>query len=114
MKLWKWIPGRQEKTEYYKFPLWQFRILMYGFDAYILRYPKNTILRWHKDPIEDAHHWRLNIKLSGDAEFTILRDGQLRSSSSIFQLFRPDKHYHSLKVYSPTLKLSFGFVKFKT
>lgn len=109
MKLWKWYKGRQEGIEYYKFPLWHFRIWKWGFDAYILHYRQAGTLPWHKDVVEKANHHRLNIKLWGTSAFFYGR----RVVHKRFIYFRPDKYIHSLWVKSPTIKLSFGFVKFK-
>jgi hypothetical protein len=110
MELWKWQKGRQKQTEYEKFPLWYFRIWKFGFDGYILRYQRGTSLNLHRDPIEGGKHWRLNIKLYGDAMFFQENRGTLKRSRIV--LFRPDLHLHSLYTYTKTLKLSFGFVKF--
>lgn len=109
MKLWRWQRGRQSDHEYYKFPLWYFTIGKWGFDAYILKYSKEGTLPKHKDVIPNAEHHRLNIRLTGDATFFM--DGKVVHKRII--CFRPDIHSHSLWVKSPTLKLSFGLVKFK-
>ena len=108
MKLWEWQKGRQEKIKYYKFPLWSFRIFKFGFDAYILSYREAGTLPPHKDPVEKGKHYRLNIKFWGDSVF--ICGGKVIHKRIIW--FRPDLHIHSLWVKSPTVKLSFGFVKF--
>ncbi len=71
MKLWKWQKGRQQNTEYWKFPLWYFRVGKWGFDAYILKYDAYTKLPYHIDKVNNGKHWRLNIKISGDSSFFI-------------------------------------------
>lgn len=113
MKLWCWQIGRQRLTEYYKFPLWFFRIGNYGFDAYILKYEKGTLLEYHTDKIHNANHWRLNIHILGDASFFISKPSGVDLYNNCLCLFRPDIYAHSLKVRKKTIKLSFGFVKFK-
>lgn len=116
MKLWSWQKGRQRLTEYYKFPLWFFRIGNYGFDAYILKYEANTTLHWHKDPIEDAEHYRLNIRLSGYDTFIwkdlVTNDKRANSRQTLIH-FRPDITWHKVETHTKVTKLSFGFVKFK-
>jgi hypothetical protein len=112
MKLWKWLPGRQGRCDYKKFCLWYFRIGKWGFDAYILKYQPLTDLPYHKDPIPDGKHWRLNVKLWGISVFVMEKSGVYKPVWKRFILFRPDLHYHGLTVRSTTVKLSFGFVKF--
>lgn len=109
MKLWKWQKGRQEGTEYQKFPLWYFKIWKWGFDAYILKYEPKTILKLHTDPVKDGKHWRLNIKLKGSSYFYRKDRGH---NTKIVNFFRPDIIPHELTVITKTYKLSFGFVKF--
>ncbi len=109
MRLWKWQPGRQKNSHYEKFPLWYFRIWKWGFDAYIIRYPKDTYLGLHKDIVPDGEHHRLNITLSGYAPLFIDNKGSIFSRVI---LFRPDLHAHSVYAYKKTVKLSFGFVKY--
>ena len=111
MKLWKWQPGRQKNTVYQKFPIWYFRIGNFGFDAYLLKYAPKTLLPYHKDPVENGKHWRLNIKLKGIATFIC---DKCIYRSRFITIFRPDLYEHMLCVYNRTcLKLSFGFVKFE-
>lgn len=113
MKLFKWQKGRQSNCEYWKLPLWYFRILKFGFDAYILKYSENQVLPEHKDPVENGKHYRLNIGW-GVANFVCekLIFGKRIGKLTIF-LFRPDLYTHSLYVFEKTTKFSFGFVKFK-
>jgi 5'-nucleotidase len=110
-ELWKWMNGRQLGCSYEKFCLWSFRIWKWGFDSYILRYKANTDLPWHLDPI-DGKHYRLNIKLKGRAYF-LVKGISRKVWHDKFILFRPDLYEHSLIILTPTLKLSFGFAKFK-
>lgn len=91
-----------------KMCLYSFKIWKLGFDCYILKYEADTLLPLHRDPI-NGQHWRLNIRLWGDCRFFTQNSG---SSFSRVVLFRPDLYLHSQFVYTPTVKLSFGFVKF--
>lgn len=109
MKFWKWQSGRQDNVTYEKFPVWSFKVFNHGFDFYILRYQPNTILPKHKDPVKNGKHWRLNIKLKGNAIFFSEDRGE---TFQRINWFRPDLYEHSLNVKTKTIKLSFGFVKF--
>jgi hypothetical protein len=113
MSLWTWQKGRQKGTIYTKFPFYSFRIWKFGFDAFLLSYPEPTTLGFHRDPVENGKHWRMNIKFKGRSTFLIQKEDGLKWSKRIVNLFRPDKYPHALHVYTPTLKLSLGFVKFK-
>lgn len=112
MKLWKWEKGRQSDCEYWKLPIYSFKIWGYGFDCYVLKYSENQVLPEHKDPVENGKHWRLNIGW-GFANFCCkkLIFGKRFGKLTIF-LFRPDLYSHSLYIFEKTFKLSFGFVKF--
>lgn len=113
MKLWIWIKGRQHGCNYIKFTLWYFKIWKWGFDAYILKYRPFAVLSGHKDEVKNGKHWRLNIKITGKASFTIIKDGVRYSTEQRINLFRPDLYEHSLLVYKEgCTKFSFGFVKF--
>lgn len=109
MKLWTWEQGRIQFTTYFRFTLWYFRVGKWGFDAYLLKYPKADILPYHIDEVKGGKHYRMNIRLKGEAKFFLA--GKVIHKRII--CFRPDKYIHSLWINSPTLKLSFGFVKFK-
>jgi hypothetical protein len=112
MKLFKWQSGRQSGCEYRKFPLWFFRIGKFGFDAYVLKYEADQVLPAHTDPVNRGKHLRLNIGW-GTANFLCAKYiiAQRIGKLTIF-LFRPDLYLHSLYVFGPTTKLSFGFVKY--
>jgi hypothetical protein len=110
MKLFKWITGRQQGTEYKKFCFLYFKFLNFGADAYILKYEPHTILKPHRDQI-DGKHYRLNIEFCGEGKF--------ESESVIFNLFdrvyffRPDINTHNVTNYDKTrYVLSFGFAIF--
>lgn len=105
MKYFKWLPGRQEETTYFKLCFLQFKIFKIAFDGYILKYPDKTWLLPHKDPIE-GRMWRLNIKLKGKANF--LCNKEILSVGNFLHFFRPDLYTHSLYVLKQTYKLSLG------
>lgn len=114
MKLWTWQEGRQKDCSYKKMCLWSFRLNKWGFDAYLLRYERETYLPLHRDPIpEGGKHWRLNIGW-GENQFHVFDSPKCGWSFGKFSvyLFRPDLYLHSLTVHEKTTKLSFGFVKF--
>lgn len=115
---WKWIDGRQEKTNYKKFCLWSFKVWKWGFDAYILKYQPKASLPIHTDPVKNGQHWRLNIKIKGLSYFSyskVWSGGQKWiTTQNRFILFRPDIQRHTLLVANnKCIKLSLGFVKFK-
>ena len=117
MTLFKWIEGRQQGVKYKKFCLWYFKIFGYGFDAYILKYDNYSDLPVHSDEIENAEHYRLNIKIKGFARFCILdiETNRWQITTNSIVLFRPDLYPHCLQVGpNGCTKLSFGFVKFLT
>lgn len=103
----KWIKGRQKGLEYYKLVLWQFVIGKWGFDAYILHYPKPCELPAHKDPV-DGSHYRMNLTLKGKSEFICEKE---LVNWEFLHIFRPSLYTHSLKVLTETYKLSLGFAK---
>lgn len=111
MEFFKWVKGRQQKTEYYKWCFLYFKIFNIGVDGYILRYEAETILPIHKDPVEGSHY-RLNVLLKGRSSFWCPSSIWRRKNKVI--LFRPDKFYHSLTAYTKTYKLSLGLVIFKS
>lgn len=114
MKLFRWLPGRQQNCEYYKFCFLYFKIGRFGFDGYILKYLPKTELPWHKDPI-NGKMWRLNIRLWGKSLLVI--DPGLMHMHSYYAhicLFRPDICGHKVINYTKTYKLSLGFAKFNT
>lgn len=114
LNYWKWIDGRQKNTKYKKFCLWSFKIWKCGFDAYIIKYERFTMLDWHKD-IVNGKHYRLNIKLKGKASFMMRTEDKYifnRHINPRFVAFRPDLYEHKVFTSEKTIKLSFGFVKF--
>lgn len=106
--------GRQQGIEYYKTKIFEFRIFNLGFDCYILDYPdKIQKLPWHTDKIPNASHLRLNIQLFGDSTFFIKKGIGVKRNRNGINLFRADKHEHSLVITRKTRKLSLGFAKYK-
>lgn len=116
MKLFKWQRGRQSSCRYFKFPFLFTRIWRFGFDGYILAYPRKAFLVPHKDKIE-GRMWRLNITLKGSSRFFLWKgdgmDAKFIPSSKRFHLFRPDLYSHALISKTRTYKLSLGFAIFK-
>lgn len=111
MEMFKWLPGRQSGAEYKKLCFLNFRVGRYGFDGYILRYPKSMHLRTHTDPVEGGKMWRLNITLWGRSVTIIWLPKGLALCTGIVW-FRPDIHAHGVTTTTKTCKLSLGFVKF--
>lgn len=99
-----WEKGRQENTIYHKLSLFKLKIRNFGMDMYILRYPKNTILKLHVDKVE-GKHYRANVTLKGDSFFMCEKS---IFSSKILNVFRPDLYKHGLYVITKTYKLSIG------
>lgn len=112
MKMFKWLPGRQPGVDYKKFCFLALRLGRYGFDGYILKYPANSRLPEHTDPIA-GKMWRLNITLWGNAITWVKRPDKLHMFSGI-GFFRPDIHPHGTNIATKTTKLSLGFAKFDT
>jgi len=112
IKIWNWQKGRQKDCEYYKFPLFYLKICKFGFDGYILKYKKDTILPEHKDLIDNGKHYRINIGW-GVANFICEKTIIYRRFGKLtIILFRPDLYKHSLYIFENTKKLSLGFVKY--
>lgn len=109
MILFRWQKGRQESAQYYKFPLWYFKILKLGFDAYILKFPAKTIIKSHTDIVPNGKHYRLNILLKGSNLF--MKEKQLFYKKR-FVFFRPDIEVHKMQTKKGCIILSFGFVKY--
>lgn len=111
MKLFKWIQGRQNNTQYKKFCLLYFKFLWWGFDCYILKYKANQQLPLHKDPVEGGRHFRINIKLKGDCSFWC--PSVIWRWNERICIFRPDLFFHNLVTKTPVTKISIGFVNFR-
>lgn len=107
----KWTEGRQG-SGYFKFRLIEF-IKPISFDIYILKFPENSSIPIHIDPVKKGFsHYRLNIILKRSKE-----GGDFLSEKNIIntkriKYFRPDISKHSVsKVISGTrFVLSIGFL----
>lgn len=104
----KWQKGNQ----YDKLPLWKFRIFNTVFDAFILYYHQPTFLGWHRDIVEGAKHYRLNIKLKGKSTLFIEGENVQKSINFPIVFFRSDLYPHSVDVRTPTIKLSLGMLRY--
>lgn len=118
-KLFKWVVGRQSTNHlsdpdiiipYHKLCLLSIKLGRWGFDTYIIRYPAYSYLPLHKDPIAGSH-WRCNIRLWGKCNFGC-QGKEILKLGEFLHIFRPDKCYHNLLVFSKTYKLSIGVAKF--
>jgi len=86
-KLWRWLPGRGGR-DYTKFCLWSF----WRADAYLLRFPKSSMLAWHTDEVPGRKHWRLNITIRrSDVGGDVYVEERVQWRVS---LFRPDAQLH--------------------
>lgn len=110
MKLFRWVEGRQQTTQYHKWCFLYFKFLNIGVDGYIIRYEPATILPIHKDPVVKGRHYRLNITVKGKSKFWC--PSTIFSFKDRVFLFRPDLFYHSLTVFTKTYKLSLGLAIF--
>ncbi|MEN9551691.1 MAG: hypothetical protein RI935_68 [Candidatus Parcubacteria bacterium] len=110
MKLFSWLEGRQQGTEYKKFCFLFCKIGHLGLDGYILRYEPNTTLPPHRDTI-DGKHYRLNIEIYGRGDF--ISEKIIFSVFKKIYLFRPDISTHSVVNHSTKrYVLSFGVAFF--
>lgn len=96
-----WIEGRQG-TGYLKKSIFQGSF----YDCWLIKYPPNTNIPPHKDPVKNKKHYRLNVILKGKGDFKcekcILNLGKI-------VLFRPDKYTHSVSNgNNERLVLSYG------
>lgn len=90
----KWVPGRQG-GDYHKKLLAGLSIpYIFGFDMYLLKFAPGCHLKEHKDSVERGRHYRLNIILKGEGEFSCEKT-IIRTKRVI--LFRPDKYLHSMQ-----------------
>ena len=90
----RWQSGRQQ-SGYDKMLLLQ-GMWPLPFDVYILRFPEDSEIKPHTDPVSEGAHYRLNIVLRRARE-----GGEFRCAHPIFEtgrikLFRPDLSEHSV------------------
>lgn len=105
----KWVPGRQGGG-YQKLSLLRLK----SADAYLLRYPAGSFVRFHTDEVPGFKHYRLNVvlrkaRLGGD--FQLL--GRPLLAFWRFRLFRPDRYAHAVEpvVKGERLVLSVGWIR---
>lgn len=90
-----WVRGRQDGGNYFKCEVFSFRLGKYGFDCYLIKYPTNSYIPPHVDPVDDHNHYRLNMvikhaKLGGK----FIKNGITQSGRIFF--FRPDRDEHQV------------------
>lgn len=108
MNYMKWEKGRQN-SGYDKLKIFQISCPILA-DLYLLRFPKGSYVKPHKDPVEGRRHYRLNIVIKkAHIGGTFLCSTQILDWGRI-QFFRSDLAKHAV---SPILKgsryvLSFG------
>jgi hypothetical protein len=83
------------------------------FDVYLLRFPKGSEIRPHKDPVESGAHYRLNLviwRASSGGEFVCATP--IYASRRI-KYFRPDQCEHSVTRvgHGTRYVLSIGWVR---
>lgn len=97
VKYWRWTDGRQG-SGYKIFYMWNWL-----FDFLIIRYPTNSFIHWHNDPVPaPLKHHRINIVLweaekGGEFERQLdLHNGQrtFQKTKQRFMRFRPDIEKH--------------------
>lgn len=105
MKFFRWQPGRSAATENIrKFPIWS----CFGFDVYLLKFPKGQLVSTHLDPVEGKKHHRFNLTLWGFWTLT-LGEKTTYQSACDGHLFRPDIVPHSAKFLTDCMVLSIGW-----
>ncbi len=106
--LMKWERGRQG-TGYFKMKLLEGS----SWDMYLLKFPKDSYIDEHTDPVEGKEHHRINVYLKDD-----LYGGHFWKNGDIvpahwFHYFRPDIEPHRVSRVTHTTRyvLSIGWVK---
>ena len=103
----KWVEGRSSNpfSPYYKMKLFESKLLK--LDSYILKYPKNSYIEFHKDSAPDGYiHHRLNIviKKAVGGEFRLVSDNEtFRESTKYyrygrFNYFKPSEQEHAVDI----------------
>lgn len=105
----KWEKGRQN-SGYFKFKIIQSKILK--LDIYLLKFPKNSFIKTHKDEVLKGKHFRLNIIIK-KAKVGGIFYLEGKKQKGRFHSFRPDIQKHSLsKIQDGTrYVLSIGWIK---
>ena len=108
----KWQPGRQG-TGYFKLPIIVSKRL--GFDVYVLKYPPDSWIDYHTDPVPGKKHYRLNVilKQADGGEFVKMQDGKFRCQPGRVHFFRPDIEAHAVCLVEEGTRyvLSIGWVR---
>jgi len=112
MSPFKWQEGRQDGG-YLKFTLIQKSWI--PFDLYILKFPDESYIDSHSDPVPKYKHIRLNIELKkanfGGFFLCDTSKGGFCKRFWRFTLFRPDICYHSVsRVEGTRYVLSIGWL----
>ncbi len=107
-----WQKGRQE-SGYEKMTL--LRSKLFKFDVYILKYPVNSTIKAHTDPVDEIYeHHRLNIVLKKAKIGGVFSCNDIAKTGRI-HYFRPDimKHEVSKIQLGTRYVLSIGWLKKK-
>lgn len=83
------------------------------FDLYLLKFPINSFVPLHTDPVIKGKHYRLNITLNPSISASQMIEGRWIYSNRYIKLFRPDLYEHGLtKVLDNTIyMISIGWIK---
>lgn len=106
----RWVGGRQGGS-YMKFLIFQSE--RFKFDMYLLKYPKGSYIKEHKDPVKKGYeHHRVNIVLNKDfrgGKFVIMGKAQ----KGRIHKFRPDIYRHRVREIKEGTRyvLSIGWLK---
>ncbi len=109
--LFEWVKGRQLTATYLKFKLIEFRLFDFGMDAYLLKIPGRAKVSPHRDPIENAKHYRMNIVYKGNPIF-LCTNIKFKLFGNRIIIFRPDINTHSLITIEEVKMLSIGLAVF--
>ena len=110
--MFKWELGRQNDSGYSKLTLlrltWPFKM-----DMYILKYPQNSYIQWHKDEVAFGKHYRANLVLRKSIGGNFLtKQFAPKYEGKRFVLFRPDVIEHCVThvVKGTRYVLSIGWI----
>ena len=92
--MFKWVPGRLH-TGYFKILLfatpWPARA-----DLYLLKFPVQSKVNPHTDPVFNRRHYRLNIIIKHAEKGGIFKSQNIIFQSKRIIFFRPDINEHSV------------------
>ncbi len=113
MRLFTWQEGRQEATKsIQKMAIWNY----FGFDIYLLKFPKGVRIGEHLDVVEGKEHHRINYTIKG-AWMLMQYDSKaaktvwLPQRDRMWHKFRPDITLHGAQINLDSLILSIGWTK---